>query len=48
MKVFRGILLLFVGIALGVWVTPQLSVLAGGWGGVGGEGQDADAAGISG
>ena len=33
MKVFRGILLLFVGIALGVWVAPRLSVLSGGLGG---------------
>ena len=33
MKVFRGILLLFVGIALGVWVAPRLSGLSSGLGG---------------
>ena len=33
MKVFRGILLLFVGIALGVWVAPRLSGLSGELGG---------------
>ncbi len=31
MKVFRGILLLLVGLAIGVWVGPRMSGLAGGW-----------------